>query len=95
MLTRRHYEEFVKPYDQSLLDEFGGCIHFCGRGNAFTRSMLESRRLYGINSSQPELNDVVGLLDQAWARRVTVVGIAERYVPAGRQTGAIVLHQRA
>jgi len=27
--------EFALPYDQRLLDAFGGAVHFCGRGDHY------------------------------------------------------------
>ena len=90
-LSKRHYEEFVKPYDQALLDEFGGCIHFCGRGMAFVESMCQSRNLYGINMSQPDWNDTPKVIDIAHSRRLVVVGLAADYVPQGARTGFTVL----
>ena len=91
MLSPEHYETFVKPYDQSLLDEFGGCIHFCGNGSAFIASMCKSRNLFGIHCSQPELNDVELLIEAAASNRVALIGLPEVYVPDGLETGAIVL----
>ncbi len=90
MLSARHYERFVKPYDQALLDEFGGCIHFCGRGDAFIASMCRSRNLFGINCSQPELNDTALLIHSAQANRLVLLGLPERYLPAGAETGVIL-----
>ncbi|MFP4379928.1 MAG: hypothetical protein ACLFUS_05430 [Candidatus Sumerlaeia bacterium] len=53
------FDEFVRPYDQRLLDEFdGGVIHFCGRGDHYIKSMCEMRGVYGIAMSQPHLNDM-------------------------------------
>jgi len=52
------YREFARPYDAKLLDHFnGGVIHFCGRGDHFIESMSQIPKLYGINLSQPHLND--------------------------------------
>jgi hypothetical protein len=91
MLRTEHYEAFVKPYDQALLDEFGGCIHFCGRGDAFIASMCESRNLYGIHSSQPDLNDVELLIRSTLGNKIALLGLPEQYVPAEANTGIIVL----
>ena len=53
------FDEFVRPYDQRLLDEFGGgAIHFCGHGDHYISSMAQMRHLYAINLSQPHLNDM-------------------------------------
>jgi hypothetical protein len=90
-LSKAHYEEFVKPYDQALLDEFGGCIHFCGRGMAFIESMCQSRNLYGINMSQPDWNDSPKVLEIAARRRLVVVGLVAEYAPQGARTGFTLL----
>lgn len=96
MLSPAHYEEFVKPYDQELLDEFGGCIHYCGKGDGFIASMCRSRNLFGVNTSQPELNDVTLLVQSARANRVVLLGLREAFVPPDIVTGAIVIktHER-
>jgi hypothetical protein len=53
------YETFSKPYDQRLLDEFGGgAAHFCGRGDHFIERLSGCRGLYAVNLSQPEYNDM-------------------------------------
>ena len=90
-LSSAHYEQFVKPYDQALLDAFGGCIHFCGRGDAFVRSMSRSRKLHGIHCSQPELNDMGTLIDIARLKQITLLGLPDTYVPAGARTGYVLL----
>jgi hypothetical protein len=90
-MSTRHYEEFVKPYDQILLDEFGGCIHFCGKAKAFIGGMCASRCLNGIHMSQPELNDVPAVLALAEQHKLVVMGLPEAYLPCKARTGFIVL----
>ena len=94
MLSPDHYEEFAKPYDQELLDEFGGCIHYCGKGDRFVASMCRSRNLFGVNSSQPELNDMQLLIESARDNKLVLLGLREEYVPAGLDTGVIVLRSQ-
>ena len=91
MLRTEHYQEFVQQYDQALLDEFGGCIHFCGSGDAFIPTMCQSRHLYGIHSSQPELNDVAQLIACARASDIVLLGLAKEYLPPDIETGVIAL----
>jgi hypothetical protein len=74
-----------------LLDEFGGCIHFCGRGDAFIASMCEGQNLYGINSSQPDWNDMDLFLRSTLGNRIPVLGLPEEYLPDDVTTGVIVL----
>lgn len=55
----RMFRKFIGPYDQRLLDEFGGgAIHFCGKGDHYIAAMAELRGLHAINLSQPHLNDM-------------------------------------
>lgn len=93
MLSPEHYEAFVRPYDQALLDEFGGCIHFCGRGDAFIASMCRSRNLFGINFSQPDWNNMPLLMNSARANQVVLMGIPESYIGPEWATGAILYRE--
>ena len=53
------FGEFIQPYDQRLLDAFGGgAIHFCGKGDHYIGRMSGIRGLTAINLSQPEYNDM-------------------------------------
>ncbi|OPZ19787.1 MAG: hypothetical protein BWZ10_00838 [candidate division BRC1 bacterium ADurb.BinA364] len=53
------FDEFIRPYDQRLLDEFGGgAIHFCGKGDHYIERMTAMRGLRAIHMSQPHLNDM-------------------------------------
>ena len=90
MISPDQYEEFVKPYDQKLLSVFGGCIHFCGKGDAFIDSMCKTKNLSGINCSQPELNDFGLLLRSARKNRIVLVGLKENAVPRDDARGIII-----
>ncbi len=58
-LSPELYREFAAPYDFALLDRFdGGAVHFCGRGDHYIETLCSHPKLYGINMSQPELNDM-------------------------------------
>jgi len=58
-LSPEMFDRFVRPYDQRLLDEFGGgAIHFCGHGDHFVESMSENAGLHAVQMSQPHLNDL-------------------------------------
>lgn len=53
------YRSFVLRYDTEILNRFdGGIIHFCGRGDHYIDVITDIPGLYGINMSQPELNDM-------------------------------------
>ena len=58
-LSPEMYAEFVKPYDDRILEEFGGgAIHFCGKADHCIDLMTDSRWLTAVNMSQPEMNDM-------------------------------------
>ena len=53
------YREFAAPYDGRLLAHFGGgAVHFCGRGDHYIDTLCSMPYLYGVNMSQPHLNDM-------------------------------------
>ena len=63
------YNEFSKPYDSELFDYYGGgCLHFCGKGDHYVSSLCEIEKLYGINMSQPHLNDMSKIFDAISAK---------------------------
>lgn len=59
MISGAMYDEFCKPYAQRLLDEFGGCIHWCGDGKAWWRSLITLRNLTAVNPFQGQFYDPV------------------------------------
>ena len=66
-LSPELYKEFAAPYDGALLERFdGGAVHFCGRGDHYIETLCNTPKLYGINMSQPELND----MEKIWANTV-------------------------
>lgn len=58
-ISPEFYNEYSKSYDSELLEYYGGgCLHFCGKGDHYIESLCEIEKLYGINLSQPHLNDM-------------------------------------
>lgn len=45
--------------DDRLLDEFGGCIHWCGDAKAWWRSLITLKNLTAVNPYQGEFYDPV------------------------------------
>ncbi len=82
-LSPAMFEEFIKPYDQELLEAFGGGgIHFCGRGDRFIGMAATIPRLHAIHMSQPELNDVEKVLRHTVDRGIHIIGLKRE---AGQQ----------
>lgn len=84
------FDEFIRPYDQRLLNEFGGgAIHFCGRGDHYIPSMSETDGLYAINMSQPEHNDMETIFANTVDKGINIIGFdrtaAEEAVARGRE----------
>jgi hypothetical protein len=70
------FREFIKPYDQALLREFGGgAMHFCGRGDRFIHEASSIRGLYAIHMSQPELNNVETVCAHTIDKDINIVGL--------------------
>jgi len=49
-LSKEHYLEFAKPYDERILaDVGGGSVHFCGRADQWIEAMFATKNIGGIN----------------------------------------------
>lgn len=88
-LSPAMFAEFVRPYDQRLLDHFGGgAIHFCGRGDHYLPLVAEMRGVHAINLSQPECNDLERVLAHTVERGINLIGLdgdaARGLLAAGR-----------
>ena len=88
-LSPAMFDEFVRPYDQRLLDEFGGgAIHFCGRGDHYIESMCQMRGVHAIAMSQPECNDMEVIYRNTVDRGIKLIAFprwaAEEALAAGR-----------
>jgi hypothetical protein len=94
------FDEFIRPYDQRLLDEFGGgAIHFCGRGDHYIPLVSEMERLYAINMSQPEYNDMEAIYANTVDKGINIIGLdrsaAEEAIARGRELHGRVHAQEA
>ncbi|MCQ2399255.1 MAG: uroporphyrinogen decarboxylase family protein, partial [Clostridia bacterium] len=75
------YKEFAMPYDAELLRYYdGGVVHFCGRGDHYISLLASVDKLYGINMSQPHLNDMEKIFDATVDKGVFIYGFPSQYV---------------
>jgi len=84
----RMYRELIAPYDQRLLDEFGGgAIHFCGTGDHFISIMSELRGLYAVQIAQPELNDMEKIYRHTVDKGIKLLGLKREAADAALACG--------
>ncbi len=57
-LSPEMFAEFSATYDKVLFEEFGGGIHYCGRGDHYLHHVCALPRMTSVNLSQPHLNDM-------------------------------------
>lgn len=81
------YEEFVRSRDQRIIDAFGGCIHFCGRGQHYIDRVSKIRGLSGINMSQPEWNDMEIIYQNTIDKGLVIIGMPQREVQRAMAAG--------
>jgi hypothetical protein len=76
-LSPQMFDEFIKPYDQRILDTFGGgAIHFCGRGDHYIESMSHMPGLTAVAMSQPEYNDMEVIFRNTVDRGIKLLGLS-------------------
>lgn len=69
------YEEFSVPYDARLLERFGGgTVHFCGRGDHYIEALCSIPKLYAVNMSQPEYNDMEKIYQNTVDKGIPLLG---------------------
>jgi len=82
------FDEFIRPYDQRLLDEFGGgAIHFCGRGDHYIDSMCRMPGMHAIAMSQPECNDMEIIYRSTADRGIKLIGLQRDAALAAQAAG--------
>lgn len=94
-LSPEMFEEFIKPYDQKILNELGGgAVHFCGKGDHFISSLSEMDNLYAVNLSQPEYNNMETILSNTVDKGIKIIGLTreagEELVKTDRQLAGSV-----
>lgn len=58
LISPRHIDKFVIPYDKKALEAFGGgFIHFCGKNDYLLESFLNLNEVRAINLGNPEMYD--------------------------------------
>ncbi len=81
------YGEFVKPYDQRILNEIGGGVHFCGRGDHYIDEVGSMENLSCLNMSQPHLNDMAKIYAAIIDKGVPIIGMPEAEVKRATEAG--------
>lgn len=87
-LSPEMFDEFIKPYDQRLLDKFGGgAIHFCGRGDHYIDRMHTMPGVYAVNMSQPEYNDMERIYQNTVDKGLALIQLRRATAEAAVQQG--------
>lgn len=84
-LSPAFYEEFAAPYDAELLKRFdGGAMHFCGRGDHYIDILSRIPMMYGVNMSQPELNDMEKIYRNTVDKGIKLLAFSSEYAMKDR-----------
>lgn len=88
-LSPEMFRQFILPYDQRLLEEFGGgAIHACGKVDHWAPLLGEMKGLKAFNMSQPHLNDMEIVWQSTVDKGLVIVDVdsaaARAAIAAGR-----------
>jgi uroporphyrinogen-III decarboxylase len=87
-LSPKMFAEFVEPYDQRLLNEFGGgALHFCGKGDHYIARIPEMRGVYAVQMSQPEYNDMEKIFTHTVDKGIPLLRLPRKAAQAALQQG--------
>jgi len=71
------FGEFIAPYNQRVLDEFGGGAgHFCGRGDHYIDKLCALRGFNAVAMSQPEYNDMETIYQHTVDKGIPLIGFS-------------------
>jgi hypothetical protein len=87
-LSPAMFEEFVRSFDQRLLDELGaGAIHFCGRGDHFIDRIAQMSGVYAVNITQPALNDLETIFRHTIDQGINLIGLDRQAAEQAQRQG--------
>ncbi|MBA4386763.1 MAG: hypothetical protein C0404_02210 [Verrucomicrobia bacterium] len=73
------FDEFIRPYDQRLLNMFGGgAIHFCGKGDHYIHLVGQMTGVHAVAMSQPEYNNMDVIFDNTVDRGIRLIGLSRK-----------------
>lgn len=79
-LSPESYAEFVARYDNELLETYGGgVIHFCGRGDHYIDIISRMPKLYGVNITQPHLNDMEKIYQNTVDKGIKILNFPDQW----------------
>ncbi|MCR4620516.1 MAG: hypothetical protein K5663_00305 [Clostridiales bacterium] len=93
-LSPKFFSEYIAPYDGGLLKEYGGIVHFCGRGDHFIELLADLEGLKGINMSQPHLNDMDKVFSATIDRGIHLSLSVDPFEVRGHDTANLVFLPR-
>jgi hypothetical protein len=74
------YAQFIQPYDQRIIDVFGGGIHFCGKGDHYISCIADIKGLSTFNMSEPEYNDMEIIYQNTIDKGIVIIGLPAKEV---------------
>jgi hypothetical protein len=87
-LSPAMYDNFVRPFDQRLLDELGGgAIHFCGRGDHLIAQLGQLSGIHAVNTTQPALNNTETIFANTIDRQINLLGFEREVADQALQRG--------
>jgi len=77
-LSEDMYREFVKPYNERILKEFGkGSIHYCGGSKEWHIRNIIDQQFSSANYGNPEMHDISKIYASFKEHRISIIGWGE------------------
>lgn len=87
-LSPEMFNEFVRPYDQRIMDTFGGGgIHFCGRGSHYIELLSEMDNVTNVPMSQPEYNDMEVIYQNTVDKGIKLISFSRKTAQEALESG--------
>lgn len=67
--------EFSRPYDERLLNRYGGIVHSCGKVDHFVPLLPGIEGYHAFNLSQPHYNDMESIYRNTVDKGIPILGL--------------------
>ena len=72
-LSKDHYVELVKQFDEKIISKWCGWIHFCGKAHQWWPELLDIKGIMGINPYQGEFYDLFEMFEKCEEVNIPIV----------------------
>jgi len=72
-LSKDHYLDLIRQFDEKIISRWGGWIHFCGKAHQWWQELIDIDGIKGTNPYQGEFYDLFDMFEMCENAKVPIV----------------------